>query len=65
MNKIKEIRMENGLTQTELSEMTGLKQQYLSSLENDKRDILGISTGNSLKIAQALGCTIEALIGLD
>lgn len=65
MNKIKEIRMENGLTQAELSEMTGLKQQYLSSLENDKRDILGISTGNSLKIAHALGCTIEALIGLD
>ena len=46
------IRKERGLTQEELSELTGLSQQYLSDLERGKRNPTVVTV---YEIALALG----------
>ena len=54
--RIRELRLQKGLTQTDLSEMVGISSQYLCQVENGKK---GISLSVLLSIAQGLG------VGLD
>lgn len=56
------IRRERGvlhLTAAYVSKKTGLSVSFLSEVENGKR---GIGSENLLKIAQAIGCTMEDLL---
>ncbi len=63
MNNLKKIRESKGMTQEQLADKCDMKQQYLSGIENGTRNIWGISTRNVWKIAKALGCSIEDLLG--
>lgn len=60
------LRREKGLTQEEVSVLTGLSQQYLSGLERGNRNPTIITV---YELAQALGVSHVALIlpddGLD
>lgn len=55
-NRIKELRIQKGLTQTALSELAGISSQYLCQVENGKKSI---SLSVLLSIAQGLD------VGLD
>lgn len=56
--RIKEVRESLRMTQDELAEKTGLSKGFISDLENNKR---GISSENLLRIANALGATLDYL----
>jgi len=49
---VRRIRLKKGLTQENLSDISGLSQQYLSGLENGKRNPTVITV---YEVAQALG----------
>ena len=55
-NRIAEIRKQRGLTQTELSEITGLKQVNISKIENGKYGV-GIDILN--RICNALNVKLK------
>jgi transcriptional regulator with XRE-family HTH domain len=55
---LRNARIKAGLTQVEVSQMTGIQQPRLSALEAGKHDVL-IST--ALKLAQAVGCPLSGL----
>jgi len=53
------IRKEKGLTQEKLAELSGLSQQYLSDLENGKRNPTVVTL---YELAQALGVSYLELL---
>jgi transcriptional regulator with XRE-family HTH domain len=55
-------RKEKGLTQQQLSEISGVKIVTIQKLENGTNNILGAKTETTYKLATALGVTIEDLI---
>lgn len=63
MNKIKELRKEKGLTQTQLAELAGTQQNRLGEYERGDRPIENMTVGQAKKIADALGVKIDDLIG--
>ena len=62
-NRLKEIRTHAGLSQRELGKVIGRPQTFISRIEVG--DILpsNMSVRNLYKIAEALGCRIEDIIG--
>ena len=56
--KIKELRENRKLSQTELAAMVGVSQPYIHDLENERR---GARKETLERIAAALGCTVEEL----
>lgn len=58
-DRIKEIREELGWTQEKLADTAGISKGFLSDVENNKRDI---SSTNVLKIANAMGASLEYLM---
>ena len=62
MNKLKELRISKGLTQQQLSELSGVKISTLQKYENDVNDIKRARVDMLYKLSQALGTTIEQLI---
>ncbi len=60
--EIKQIRVDRGITQTQLAEATGLPQNTISWIENDK----GIPNIYQCKLlADFYGISIDELIGRD
>jgi len=57
-DRIKEVRESLHITQEELAAKTGLSKGFISDTENSKR---GISAENLLKIANALGASLDYL----
>ena len=55
-NRIREIRLQIGLSQEKLALASGLDRTYIASVENGKRNI---SIVNLEKIVLALNCTFE------
>ncbi|MCX7021418.1 MAG: helix-turn-helix transcriptional regulator [bacterium] len=55
--RIKELRTEKGLTQLQLSELTGFDQTYISLVERGKRNL---SLGNIKKFTNALDISLTA-----
>ena len=53
-NKIKNLRLEKGLTQEELGERTDLSKGYISQLE---RDLSSPSMDTFFSLLEVLGCT--------
>jgi len=53
------IRRKNGLTQEQISDLSGISQQYLSELEGGKRNPTIVTLN---KVAIALGVTINDLV---
>jgi len=57
--RIKERRLEKRMSQTELSEKSGVSRQVINSIENNKD--VNTTTKTLSAIAQALDCTIADL----
>ena len=58
--KLRELRIEKGLTLNDLSERTGLPASSVSKMENGKTEI---TFGKLVKFSEALGVDITALLG--
>lgn len=58
--RLKEIRKQRGLTQTEVANKIGVAQNTYSQYENGKREM---DTVTLCKIADALNVTVDYLIG--
>lgn len=56
---ISRLRMERGLTQAQLAELTGCTQKDISRWETGERNP---STKSLLKLAKVLGCPMENLL---
>ena len=60
-NEVKKIRKSKGMTIAELSELTGLADQSISSIENGAH----VSLENALKIARVLNISLDKLKLVD
>lgn len=58
-NKVKEIRLKNGLSQEKLANMAEIDRTYLPDVEKGKRNVSLIVAD---KIANALGMTLKELL---
>lgn len=56
-NKIRELRIQSGLTQGQLAKKAGCSRQFIVKIENGA----DVSIGSKLlvKIAEALGCSLN------
>jgi transcriptional regulator with XRE-family HTH domain len=57
VNRIRQIRRKQGITQEELGKITEIDQSDISKIETGK--IMGLTLINAAKIAKALGYSIE------
>ena len=56
MNRIREIMKKRGITQKDLSQLTGIPQNDISKIINDRKDIY-LTTAQ--KIARAVGVKVD------
>ncbi len=61
VNNIKILRLRVGMTQKEVSEITGIKQQKISAYEA-LASLDNITLGSIRKISEALGVTVNDII---
>ena len=61
VNNLKAFRLRAGLTQTELSAITGIRQSKISDYENAE-DISGYTVGIISRMAEAMGVTVNDII---
>ena len=54
--KIKEARLEKGLSQEELSKIAGISRQTISDLESGK--VVNTTTATLMRLAEALECDV-------
>lgn len=62
MNKLQEKRKESGLSQSQLSDKSGVKLNTIQKLETGTNGIFGAKVSTIYALAKALGCTMESLI---
>ena len=60
--RLKELRLKKGLTQTELGEKVGVKQNSFTNWENGKREP---SFENLIKLADLLEVSLDWLFGRE
>lgn len=60
--RLKELRLKKGLTQTELGEKVGVKQNTFTNWEKDKREP---SFENLIKLADLLEVSLDWLFGRE
>lgn len=61
-SKLAALRVERGLGQKELAELSGVSIRQIQSFEYEERDIKNISLKNALALADALGVHPRELI---
>ncbi|HMC91112.1 MAG TPA: helix-turn-helix transcriptional regulator [Allosphingosinicella sp.] len=61
-NRLREHRAGRELTQAALAEMVGVSRKTINTVENG---VFVPSTTLALKLARALGCSVEALFSLE
>lgn len=61
MTKLAELRTAAGITQQELARQSGVKQGIISLIESGSTQFPRLDT--AAKLARALGCTIDDLLG--
>lgn len=61
--KIKEKRVQLGISQEQLSEMSGVSRSIISGLESGKTTVT--TTETLLKISKALGCKVKDIFFTD
>lgn len=64
MNKLKEIRMQQGLSQSLLSKEANVSLRALQAYEQGDRDINKAQAETVYKLAKALNCQTEELIDI-
>jgi len=62
MNRVKEERLRKGLSQEELSRLSGVPRTTISAIESGK---VIPSVEHAIKISKALGCKVEELFGVE
>lgn len=62
MTNLKRARINAGLTQAQLAEISGLNLRTIQSLEQGYKNINHAAVENVLKLAKALNCEVQALI---
>jgi len=60
-NRLRELREAKGLTQAQLADLIGMSRKTVNTVENG---VFVPSTIVALKLAAALGCTVEELFFL-
>lgn len=65
MNKLKEIRTQQGLSQSLLSKETNVSLKTLQAYEQGDRDIKKAQAETVYKLAKALNCKMEELIDIQ
>lgn len=63
VNKLKMYREQAGLSQAQLADASGVNKRMLQYYEQGARDLNKTQAGTLLKLAKALGCHMEDLIG--
>lgn len=61
-NRLRELRAERDLTQAALAERVGVSRKTINTVENG---VFVPSALLALKLARALGCTVEAVFSLE
>lgn len=61
-NRLNELRAAHGLTQAALAEKVGVSRKTINTVENG---VFVPSTTLALKLARALGCSVEAIFSLE
>ncbi|NLB50318.1 MAG: helix-turn-helix transcriptional regulator [Clostridiaceae bacterium] len=61
-NRIKELRKEKAMRQSDLAELVQVTRQTIIAIENDKYDP---SLALAMKLARVLGIPVEELFSLD
>ena len=59
MNKVREVRLQKGLTQHDLSKLAKVKQADISMIENDQKPNFSLAVAK--RIAITLGKTVDYL----
>lgn len=62
-NRLKELRTAAGMTQNQLAQAAGLALSVVQKYENGVNRLLGARTENVLRIARALGVSVDDLVG--
>lgn len=62
MSKLKDKRNEKGYTQSQLSELSGIKFQVIQQYETGYRNIDGAKLETLLKLAATLDCPVSNLL---
>jgi putative transcriptional regulator len=62
VNRLREIRTAQELTQAALAERVGVSRKTINTVENG---VFVPSTTLALKLARALGCTVENIFSLE
>lgn len=65
MNKLKEIRTQQGLSQSLLSKKANVSLRSLQAYEQDGRDLNKAQAETVYKLAKALNCKMEELIDIQ
>lgn len=63
MTTLKRIRMVKNMTQTQLSELSGISLRTLQDFEQGRRNLSGASALTVYKLSQVLGCKFSDLLG--
>ena len=64
-SKLKRIRVANGMTQSELSELSGINIKSIASYEQSPEKINHASVESVYILSDCLNCTIEDLVEKD
>lgn len=62
VNRLRALRAERDLTQAALAELVGVSRKTINTVENG---VFVPSTTLALKLARALGCSVEAIFSLE
>ena len=62
VNRLRELRAERDLTQAGLAELVAVSRKTINTVENG---VFTPSTTLALKLARALGCTVEDIFSLE
>jgi putative transcriptional regulator len=62
VNRLRELRADRDLTQAALAELAGVSRKTINTVENG---VFVPSTTLALKLARALGCSVEAIFSLE
>lgn len=57
--RVKNLRIQNGIAQTELARAIGVSQTHLSNIETGK---VGLTTENLVRLADVLNCSLDEIL---
>lgn len=64
-NTLKSLRVNAGLSQSELAKKSGVNLRTIQGYESGNRDLYKAAGETLLRLARSLGCSIEDLLGVD